>query len=285
MKTIGLTALISVSVSGLSRAEFYNCFVVVPVFHATTFEFVIEGDVTAFLDLASMATDPLVNPFAYVDANILGVPVTSTAMASVNIDGNTEVVFTGSNPVAPSYTFDYGPGSNGEPHIGLNGFAGGGTRITTLSQSWSDGSSTDFLPALSVLVPPPGSVDLDFLIFYADVTSGGVTTGGWFELPYEAGSIPTATFLNGTGDAFTLSNVGFFTSPDLIPLPDLNFGSTPPPGFPGSSFTSLPTLEGRTLAAGQELTIAVPEPASWLALGLGLAGLALGQLHRSKLRS
>ena len=111
---------------------------------ATSFTIVIQGDVTSVLNLSSTESNPGLNPFEYVNENIVGSGTTSVT-ADLNGDGNTVVTFTGSNPILSSYSFDFG---NSLPHLGLSS-TDTSQVIDVLSQSWSNGTTTTMLPSLS----------------------------------------------------------------------------------------------------------------------------------------
>jgi len=55
--------------------------------------------------------------------------------------------------------------------------------------------------------------DLNYEIILAAVTSGGQTTGEWFELPFNAGTNPAFTFVNNTSDPITLPMSGTTSLP------------------------------------------------------------------------
>ena len=134
---------------------------------------------------------------------------------------------------------------------------------------------------------PPTGTPTQFITVFANVTSGGQTTGTWLEQPYTSGG-PMPMLTNFTNQPLTLSNVGFFLSPTEIPLDNLNFGDMPPPGSPGSTFTPIPGDDGMTLTAGDGMGGAggsapavTPEPASVLSLALGLSLAAGWFRHRA----
>ena len=271
--------------AGPAGAEVYNQFCKGPSFSATVFIVVFKGDITGDLNLAVLKNDPTTNPFAYVNQKIIG-SGTSNVTASYDSTTNaTTVTYSGSNPIKPSYSFSYGPTQNGMPHFGLDGtvgapVSGGGPAFTVLSQKWSDGGSNNTpLPSLTLDVKnPPASGKVKFISFFADVTSGGQTSGQWFEIPYTPGTAPKLVVTNYTNMPETLSNVGYVLSPTQIPLDQLNFSDYPPPGSPNSPYTPLPQYDGQSLGAGSGkgdpggtfTTQGLPEPSSLISLATGL---------------
>jgi hypothetical protein len=122
--------------------------------------------------------------------------------------------------------FNYGAVANNLPHIGLNGSVGGsvpggGPGLKIVSETWmnSGTSSSMSVPALSVMVTPPTtSGAVNYVTFFAAVTSGGQTSGAWYEIPYTPASSQQLKLINFTSSTETLSNVGFMLSPTEIPL-------------------------------------------------------------------
>jgi hypothetical protein len=288
-----------------------NSFVSAPAAPASAFNIVLVGDQRSNVSLLATANDPLVNAFAYVNKNFIG-SGNANITVSLNAQGNTVLTFTGDNPILPSYRFDYG-GGPGSPHFGFDGDRG----ATVISEYWStlresgqEFELKEFRPVLSVVGPAltlpnggnggdigeDGGVDVfklegnpkpydlvSFATFFANVACNGQTTGLWEEVAFQTGVAPTLTLSNPLECTETLSNVGFFISGDHIPLDSLNFGGEPPPGQPGSIFSPLTYLDGETLCpnCSMSVTIPVPEPATFILMSLGLAGVNL--VRRRKL--
>ena len=245
---------------------------------ATSYSMTLQGNVLGNLNLSATQNDSTLNPFQYVNQNIVMSGTTSVG-AALNGNGNTVVTFTGSNPVLPTYSFLSG---NGLPNFGINGslgsaIPGGGPAFSVVSQDWSNGSNTTPLPTVSAKNPGTLGPTVKYITFFAQVKSNGTTIDQWFEVPYTAGTSPSLTLTNYTSSPETLSNVGFMLSPTLIPLDNLNFGDDPPPGAPSSTLTPLPSYDGQSLSggdgmgrAGGSLTEQLPEPSSMILLVTGL---------------
>ena len=128
---------------------------------------------------------------------------------------------------------------------------------------------------LSVLNPAPTGTT-KYVSVYVSITQGATTTGDWFELPYVTagpnGPGPKITFSDTGGAPLTLSDVGFLTSPTLIPLDNLNFNDYPPPGSPGSTYNPLPSLDSTLNPGGSESAVA-PDSSWTMALLLGTMAL------------
>jgi hypothetical protein len=154
---------------------------------ASAFTIVLKGDVRSQIDLSATGNDPVVNAFAYVNQLILG-SGTSSASDALDADGNTRVTFTGTNPVNDTYSFNYGPSTNGLPHFGVDGAAAGCsgpcTPLQVVDQFWTDSAGTDPLPRLTLAGPPLIGGDLGFATFFADVTAATGTVGQWWEVPF-----------------------------------------------------------------------------------------------------
>ncbi len=94
--------------------------------------------------------------------------------------------------VIPAYNFSYGANGNNLPHVGLDGTAGsaitgGGPQLKVVSEIWS---STPVFPSVSLVGPTVVGPSMSFGIVFADVSSGPLTVGEWFELPYDTGTNP-----------------------------------------------------------------------------------------------
>jgi hypothetical protein len=256
-----------------ARAEDFNEFEALVGSQGTSFSILLQGNIVASIDTTAMQTDATVNPFYYVNQNYFSGSGTSTVTATAS-GGNTLVTFTGSNPILPGYTFSYGGSGNGDPHFGLDPTAanGSGPSFKVLSQAWSNNATKTQLPSLTVNAPTLGVGTVNYVTFFADVTSNGQTVGQWFEVPYTGGTPPSfAPQLYTAGNA-TLSNVGFMLSPTQIPLDQLNFGTEPPPGSNGTPFTALSSFDGANLTS-------MPEPGCGV-LAVGLTGLLLQRRRR-----
>jgi hypothetical protein len=255
--------------AGVAPAEIYNGY---PGFcpcsatggNASSFTLVFQGNLISSFDLVFTQGNQGINPFYQLDLS-LHLPNTSTVTSTL-IDGGTQTQVTFSNGSGPainsSEAGDF-PSPKG-PHFGIQPSASdqNGPMLTAVSEDWN---SLPSLPIINVTNPPlaPGKT-VKYDIFFTQVTSGGNTTGGWYEVPY-TGSLPQIQFSNPTATSETLSDVGYQLSPTLIPLDNLNFGTDPPPGFPGSTFTPTPQFDGTSISAGGSLTI-TPEPSMLLPL-------------------
>lgn len=228
---------------------------------ANSFTLVLQGNVAAAIDAAATQNDPIVNPFAYVNQNFFGGVGASSITVALDAAGNTEVTFTGSNPVLPAYMFNYGTDTNGKPHFGVDGSSGtsngGGPALNLLTDSWSNAPP---LPSVSLSAPATGAT-VNYIIVYVDVTSNGRTVGEWLEVPYNAGAFPGVTLTNFTSSTEALSNAGYRFSDTSIPLDLLNFATEPPPGQPNSRFILFPQ-DDITLAPGSSAPAITPEPST-----------------------
>lgn len=249
--------------AGAARAEDFNEYVTLTSSQATSFTMVLKGNVISSINLVAMQTDATVNPFYWVIVNVYHNVGTSTVTATLNAQGNTVVTFTGTHPITTGETNS--PGH--PPHFGLDPSAsdGGGPKLTVVSQYYSNGAAKTNTPSVSFNSPALGSGAVKYEIFFADVTQGGQSGGEWFEIPYTGSTAPSLAPTVYTGGTVDLSNVGYQLSPTLIPLDDLNFQDYPPPGSPGSGFSSLPQYDGAMISA--------PEPSVWAMMLLGLFGV------------
>jgi hypothetical protein len=285
-KRLAVAGLLAAVFAAPARAEFYNCFVDQPTYDAYSFTLVVKGNITTHLNLTAIQSDPVVNPFAYVDLNILHHATSSSTVTANFTGGNTVITFSDTNPIKHSYSgmFNYGGSSNGKPHFGLDSSSSGGTSVTMTSQKWSDQHNTQSTssPALSIKGPATSGTHFKYVNFYVNVTAGGQTTGQWFEVPFNTGTSPKITLTNGSTDNLTLSNSGYFISPTLIPLDNLNFNSDPPPGMSGSHYQSLPSLDGQSVGPGGSINNPLPEPSSVISLAMGAVLLAGGYVARRR---
>lgn len=300
-RPVAIALVVATMGSGSARAEKCNHYCPLPSAGVTGYNITFAGNVMGELNLSETMNDPHLNPFQYaIDNFAADAGGTTTVAAALDGHGNTVVTFMGlqANGTTPitldsSDSFNYSPTSNGLPHIGLDG--GDSTPpLHILSQGWSNSATTYSLPAVSASVSPmpTGMGAVDYAILFANVTANGSTVGQWFELPYHDTGAPfTMTFTNYTSTSETLSDVGFMSSPTLIPLDQLNFGDYPPPGTAGSLFTPMPSLDGQTLtggdgtggAGGSVSGQSVPEPSGLISMGAGLLGLAAYLAHRRRL--
>jgi hypothetical protein len=173
----------------------------------------------------------------------------------------------------------YGPANNPVPHFGFTGnvpgASTGGEKLPPVAMEWIYGSSNSSVkaPVAGVNFKSNGSTGpTKYLIEYVTVTSGGVTSGDWFELPYQ-GSYKF-NFV-GSGGPVTLSNAGFLLSNTEIPLDNLNTQDYPSPGAPGSTFTAQPNLDG-------SLTGGVPEPSTWAMMSTGFVVLGFAAYRQKQ---
>ncbi|HEX3355583.1 MAG TPA: PEP-CTERM sorting domain-containing protein [Tepidisphaeraceae bacterium] len=121
-----------------------------------------------------------------------------------------------------------------------------------------------------------GTGSSGYITFYANLQFGSSpAVATWFEFPIFSDPVPF-DIENNSGQAFTLSNVGFMLSDTQIPLDDLNFGNDPPQ----SSFTPLPGFD-QPIASGSGISgnVALPEPAS---IGVLAAAGVLAMRKRNK---
>ncbi len=259
----GPRAVLATAAGGGS--ECWNSFIPVPTGSWNDLEVTFAGNQTGTISSSTYAGT---NPF-------LSGTLSTTYNSGTNV---TTVEYAGSaGTYGNSSTWaNYDSGTN-TAHFGLINLLSNNTWLAPTSLTWtnSTNSTTSVLPAPPQIVPgwavPTAGTATHDLVLFLGSTDPGPSMGQWYEMPYP-GSFPTDVTLtnDGTGtDNFT--NYGYFTSDTQIPLDSLNYGSEPPPGLPGSPFTTLPNPG--SLGPGQSETIATPEPS---ALGLlALGGLAL----------
>jgi hypothetical protein len=211
----------------------------------------------------------------------------SPAPAAITYDPATkltEIKWTSTNPsdtigLGPSGGGPYGPGNSPVPHFGFTGIipgvTTGGEKLPPVKMEWFYGSNaTKQTPTLGVKIKSTGTGPTKYVIEYVTATSGGLSTGSWFELPYQ-GSYQL-NFI-GTGGPMTISNAGFMLSPTEIPLDQLNQNDLPPPGMPGSTFQSDPNNPDGTMIPNG----GIPEPATWAMMILGVAMVGAARRRRS----
>ena len=182
---LGFVCLAGVLGSGTAQAEIFNIFSSLPAVNATSFTIVLAGNVESSINIAGTEFDPTLNPFEYVNQHqdsSFCASNTCTASMSVSLNsGNTVVTYTGTNPLLPGDTFNYGGSGNGEPHFGLDGSAGvandAGPSLNMLSEAWN---ALPPLPAVSVNAPPLGPGPVHYMTFFVNVTANGQTVGDWF---------------------------------------------------------------------------------------------------------
>jgi hypothetical protein len=254
---------------------------------ASAFTMVLKGNVRNQIDLTATGNDPAVNAFAYVNQLILN-SGTSSASDALDADGNTRVTFTGTNPVNDTYSFNYGPSTNGLPHFGVDGAAAGCggpcTPLQVVDQFWTDSAGTNPLASLTLAGPPLIGGDLRFATLFADITAATGTVGQWWEVPFTTEAELLLTLANNTELPETILDAGIYITASEIPLDSLNWPNEPPPDQPGSHFTRLPALDGRLLGPGTSIIFGVPEPRSLLLVLVGLIALvAVPKRHLKRL--
>lgn len=249
-----------------------NFFLPKPTFAATSFTTVLKGYAGGSIDPVATANDPTANAFAYVNQHFFGGSGTTSVTVTLDSEGNTVVTYTGSHPILSTYAFDYGTATNGKPHFGFQGMEGS----TVLQQHWNSDRGSEFLPTLSVTNPFVAGLDVAWATLFAEVTCGGQTGGQWVEDAYTKGIAPTWQLTNSTSCTEILSNVGYFFTSAELSLDDLNFGSKLPALIPFLG------LDGLSLLPDASITVtAAPEPATWLLIATGLAGLLVTRQRRA----
>lgn len=160
-----------------ARAEICNYFTAAPSPDGYSYTIILQGDITSYISASLTEGNALVDPFTYVNDYIVG---SGTSSVQVTLTGgNTQVVFTGSNPILPSYSFPQ-TGNKG-PHFGLEPMNGGPPKLDVLSQQWNNLCT---FSTISVEPPKSGS---KYEIVFAETTdtSTSTTTGAWFEVPFK----------------------------------------------------------------------------------------------------
>jgi hypothetical protein len=158
----------------------------------------------------------------------------------------------------------------------------GGEMIPPVVMEWSYGTDqTMAVPGLGVDFRSGSTGATQYLIEYVTVTFGDLSTGEWFELPFQGGY--KSSFVGSTGFDVTLSDALFFVSPTEIPLDNLNTNDYPPTS---PMFQPIPGIpDGTVLDSGSSIAgPSVPESSTWAMLLLGFAGLGYaGYRRRQKL--
>jgi len=250
------TPLLPVCVTpGPGCPDFMNQFVPPPD-PATGFVIAYAGDVRSLINIASMGNDPTINPFQYQH------PGLATASMSLDTAGNTEVIFSGPALTGTEVYCYNGPSTcNNNPHFGVNALASACSAqpcptLKMLGQFWTNAPNNPF-PGVSLTGSSLTGPGISYVNVFADVKAGGNTVGQWFEKPYSTDATPQLCFSNNMSQSETLSNVGFLVTPVAV-LQSMNFGQQTPPGSPGSTFTNLPSLNGRSLPSGGSACFTVP---------------------------
>ena len=249
-----------------SGEEAWNSFIPVPTGSWNDLEVTFAGNQTGIISSQTYAGT---NPF-------LSGTLATTYDSNTNV---TTVEYAGSmGTYGNQNTWANYDSSNNTAHFGLINNLSSPTWLAPTSITWtnSTNSTTLALPAPPQVVPgwvvPTAGTSTQNLVLFLGSTDPGTKIGQWYEVPFSTGTPLPLTLSNyGTGTD-TFGNYGYFISPSYIPLDMLNFGSEPPPGQPGSPFTTLPNPA--QLGPGQSETISgTPEPS---ALGLlALGGLVL----------
>ena len=226
------------------------------------------------IDTTSPEYDQLTNAFAYVNQNVFNGAGSSSISVSTYLDANrnTVVTFTGPNPVLNTYQFNYGNGSTA-PHFGIEATAG--TPIDVLAQYWTYAdNTTSELPNLGFASRLPGAGATRYAVFFANVgfAGGGTPQGVWDEFAF-SGALPDVVVTNTTDPPEMLSNFGYFISDTELPLDFLNFGNTPPPGYPGKSVHSAAAIRRDARPRPEPKRSSVPEPGTLSLFVVGLSGL------------
>lgn len=237
-----------------------------PAVRATSLTAVLKGDIVGKIDVAATQHNPLVNPFAAENKNFHGGAGTSSITVALDKSGNTEITYTGSNPILEGQIFEYGPAANGAPHFGYEGSG----NVAVVSQFWSNSGTDTALPGWSASCPTLTGPAVDYAVVYGEASAGGQTEGQWLECAVDAGPLPFE-IVNPNAFAETLGNFGFYLSSIEIDLGELNFSGLLPPDLSGSPFELVTSLDGVRLPGGGSVDVTfAPEPASLAALAIGL---------------
>lgn len=282
-----VAGLLAILPSGASLAEIKNHFAPIPPGGANCFTFVFNGNEASAINTSSTATDPMVNPFAYLG-------IQSCVSTSYNPACNTTTVtICGASPITPGETFSYPPGnpnSNGEPHFGVDG---GNTLLPLATATWSNqpnacstGSArlheskisdrndsasprlqkcvqqgavasapATSLPQLSISTTQTGGPNPVYYTLYLGTSSNGSQIGTWYQQQYPSGTTPVFNIVNNTSASITITSVGFILNDSKRSLDSLNFGELAPPGYTGSPFSiPNPSLNGTVISAGGSIS-------------------------------
>ncbi len=202
-----------------------------------------------------------------------------------SLGGTTSATY---NSLANATYVTFGGGNVSQNSLASIGFSWTGSAGPMADGAyWSNGTNTTTAEIpISITSNATGSGE------YAVVALESTQTGGadysYAEFSFTPGTDPTITVTNDPAGPELIPDIGYFISPTQIPLDNLNFGSEPPAGFPGSPFIPLPSLDGTTLQNGNSdsFLLPLPTPASGnlAALGLGLLGLGPLALRRRTLK-
>jgi PEP-CTERM motif len=211
---------------------------------------------------SDQSSDPFVSP--------------NPIQVSYNAGNNTTTVDYSGATAPPVNPNNVPPGNGAVAHFGLDNGVEGAGNLQPVSEEWLNMSTsyTFSLPVIEMIptyIPPP-SPTLVYMTIYDQYTSGGQTSGGWFEVPINpSGPLPGVTIVNPNSTPLTLGDLGYMITPTEIPLDQLNFGLEPPVGQPGSNFMPLPVPP--PIPALGSVDIDVPEPGSVAVLAIGGLGL------------